>query len=102
MKPFYVDFFEDLSGFVLLCKTVADSGAPQPVFYADDNGLRSIHFFLATPLWRAHLEILATCSHKEAIKKIEVEGGLYVIRTTVRQWSIESPVFLSPFDTSLL
>ena len=101
MNPFYIDFFEDLDSFVKLCQVVAASESPQPVFYADEKD-PVLHFFLATPLYRAHLELHVTAHKDKAIARIRDVGQLEVIRGTLRQWSIESPVFRSLFDSSLL
>lgn len=73
MKQFHVDLHEDLTGFIKLCRTVADSGEPQPVFYV---------------------------KLKEAVARIEEEGGLHVVRASVRYWASESPAFMAPLDTS--
>lgn len=98
MKPFHVNLFEDLPAFVKLCQVVAASTDPQPVFFADGE-TPVCHFFLATPLYRAHLEVRVTARQEEAIEKIE-RAGLHVVRAGVSHWSSASPVFTAPLDTS--
>lgn len=96
MKPFHVTIHEDLPAFLKLCDAVSASRSPQPVFFADGDGPRS-HFFLATELFRAHLELVAMHSPAKVIEAIEKK--LHVVRASVRQWSDESPVFLAPLDS---
>ncbi len=100
VKPFHIDLLEDLAGFIKLCRSLADSSIAHPVFYADNDRLGDIHFFLATPLWRAHLTLSASGRHKEAISRIENEGGLHVVRGSVRYWAVETPTFPALLDTS--
>ncbi|MEQ1917316.1 MAG: hypothetical protein ABL856_11375 [Gallionella sp.] len=100
MKPFHIDLLEDLAGFIKLCRSLADSSIAHPVFNADNDRLGDIHFFLATPLWRAHLTLSASGRHKEAISRIENEGGLHVVRGSVRYWAVETPTFPALLDTS--
>lgn len=98
MKPFHVHIHEDVAAFLKVCDAVDSSDSPQPVFFADGDGSKS-HFFLATHLFRVHLELLAHDSSK-VIESIEKK--LHVVRGSVRQWSDESPVFSAPFDADRL
>lgn len=96
MKPFHVTIHEDVATFLKLCDAVAASESPQPVFFADGDTTKT-HFFLATGLFRARLELVATRNHENVIKAIEKK--LHVVRASVHQWSEESPVFSAPLDS---
>lgn len=98
MKPFHVTLFEDLPAFLTLCQAVAAGPNPQPVFFADGKE-PELHFFLATTLFRAHLQVRVTARADEAVLKIQ-NAGLHVVRAGVRYWADESPEFTAPFDSS--
>lgn len=100
MKPFHVDFFEDFESFLKLCELLSKQPEPPPVFRAEGRATGH-HFFMATPLYRAHFHTLVQDADALA-RRIESEGSLHVIRATVRAWGRESPTFPARFDVSNL
>lgn len=98
MKPFHVNFFEDLPSFIALCKLISQNSPATPVFYADGSG---VHFFIGTEIYRAHFET-KIMSAEDVANKVKSDGCLHTIRASISHWADESPVFKAPFDTESL
>lgn len=98
MKPIYVDFYDDVHNFVKLCNTLYAEGSRGPVFMAEGGGRGKTHFFLITPLYRAHLELLAKRA-EDVTKEIEDKGNLAVVRASIMNWRSQN--FMSPIKTDI-
>lgn len=98
MKPFHVDFFEDLSSFIALCKLISQDFPATPVFYADGN---AVHCFVATEIYRAHFQS-NIMSVDAVIEKVKREGCLHTFRASISHWATESPAFIAKADTESL